>query len=66
MEAVFNSIDDVCDLTLARFSLSTDGEDYYYFSEQSSLQVLRELQVDTGINVTNLFLNGIEFFKRLT
>jgi hypothetical protein len=48
-------MDEVCDLTIARFTLNGDGEEYVYFNEQSSIQVLRELPIETSIQVTNIF-----------
>jgi hypothetical protein len=48
-------MDDICDLTIANFSLTTNGEEYFCFNEQSSIQVLRELPIETGIKVANLF-----------
>jgi hypothetical protein len=65
MEPVFNSIDDVCDLTFAKFSLTDDGEEYFYFNEQSSIQVLRELPLDAAINVINLFSERHRIFQKI-
>ncbi len=64
MDTVFNSIDDICDLTIAWFNQSPDGDDYYYFSEQSSLQVLRELPIDTDIKVTDIFSERHRIFQK--
>jgi hypothetical protein len=50
MERVFNSIDESCDLDVAYFKRTPDGNDYFYFLEQSSIQVLRELPSDSQIN----------------
>ena len=65
MEAVFNSIDDICDLTLANFTLTGDGEEYFYFNEQSSIQVLRELPIETAIKVTNMFSEQPRIFQKV-
>jgi hypothetical protein len=54
MEAVFKSIDEVCDLEFARYSRTQDGQDYFYLLEQSALQILRELPSDMPIQVTEV------------
>ena len=64
METFFKSIDDVCDLTFAHHSLTIKGEDYFYFSEQSSIQVLREMPKATAIKVTNLSSERHRIFQK--
>jgi hypothetical protein len=65
MDTVFNSIDDVCELTIGRYNLTADGEDYFYFNEQSSLQVLRELSIETPIEVTYIFSERHRVFQKI-
>jgi hypothetical protein len=65
METVFNSIDDVCELTIGRYNLTADGEDYFYFNEQSSLQVLRELSIHTPVEVTYIYSERHRIFQKI-
>jgi hypothetical protein len=65
METIFNSIDDVCELTIGRYNHTANGEDYFYFNEQSSLQVLRELSVHTHIEVTYIFSERHRIFQKI-
>jgi hypothetical protein len=65
MDTVFNSIDDFCELTIGRYNLTADGEDYFYFNEQSSLQVLRELSIHTPIEVTYLYSERHRIFQKI-
>lgn len=55
MDTAFNSIDEVCDLNIFKYHLSSDGEHHFYFSELSSLQVLREMNLETSLQVTKIF-----------
>ena len=54
MEIVFNSIDEISDLEFVRYWQTTDGKDYFYLSELSSLQILRVLPMDTRLHVTEV------------
>jgi hypothetical protein len=65
MDTVFNSIDDFCELTIAMFRQSPNGDDYYYLSEQSCLQVLRELPIQTPIRITDVFSERHRIFKEI-
>ena len=65
MESVIKSIDDVCDLTVAYFTITNDDEEYFYFNEQSSLQVLREFPLKTVIHVTSLFSERQRIFQKI-
>jgi hypothetical protein len=58
MKIVFQSIDAASDLKIAWFNTSRSGDDYFYFCELSSLQVLRQLPVDTMIEVTYFFADN--------
>jgi hypothetical protein len=55
MEMSFHATGDDHELKLARFNTSASGDDYFYFCELSSLQVLRLLPVDTKIEVAHFF-----------
>jgi hypothetical protein len=66
MESVFKSIDDVNDLLFVRYSQEPDGQHYFYLLEQSSLQVLRELPLDTSIQVSEIFSQRQRIAQKIT
>lgn len=64
MEGVFNSINDVCNLEFINYHQTEDGLDYFYLMELSSLQVLRELSINTPVQVTEVFSQRHRIAKR--
>jgi len=55
MDSIFKSIDDVTDFDVVQYHKTTEGADYFYLMEQSSLQVLRELPSDSKLKVVSIF-----------
>jgi hypothetical protein len=55
MTTVFTTIDEMCDLDIIRYSQTSEGQDSFHLSEQSPLQVLRELPVNTFIEITEIY-----------
>lgn len=55
MEAVFDSINEICNLEFVKYNQTPEGHDYFYLIEQSSLQILRELPINTSIQATEVF-----------
>lgn len=58
-------MDEICELEFVRYSQTSEGQDYFYINEQSSLQVLRELPLSTPINVTGIFSHRHRIAKQV-
>ncbi len=65
MQAVFNSIDEICNLEFVWYSKTPEGHDNFYLNEQSSLQILRELPITTLIHVTKIFSQRHRIAKKV-
>jgi hypothetical protein len=65
MDVVFESINEVYDLKVLRYSVTSEGHDYFYLLEQSSLLVLRIMPLDTPLEVKYIFSERDRIFRQI-
>ncbi|MDO6431523.1 hypothetical protein Q4E93_13040 [Flavitalea sp. BT771] len=63
-DAVFRSLNEICDLTVLRYCRTSEGHDSFYLLEQSSILVLRELPSNTPIEVTGFFSERHRIYQK--
>ena len=65
IDTVLESLNEICDLNVLHYSQTSEGHGNFYLLEQSSLQVLRILHLDTPVEVKHIFSERHRIYQQI-